>query len=277
MLASSVLTFASAARSGQHDGIQRMSERQSIGAKAGSLVAGFAPREILKPRAQIEAQIGSAITLGSLPVGTRLPSEAELANQFGVSRNTVREALRSLETRGLIVKKTGAQGGSFVRCISEESLSEELGRLMQRLLSLGRIAYEELAEVRLHLECPAIRLASQNRTEAQLAQMWSLVNEGDVQPANSTARTNLHGLIAEASGNALLATFILALHRQGQDLLYLPINPTMVRTNHKQHVGMVKAIERCDANAAEKALLKHLSYLKASVPAPPESPECPLT
>jgi len=233
---------------------------------------GFSPREILKPRAQIEAQIGNAITLGRLAVGARLPSEAELASQFGVSRNTVREALRSLETRGLITKKPGAQGGSFVRSISEESLSEELGLLMQRMLTLGRIGYDELAEVRMHLECPAIRLAARNRTDEQLARMWAIVEGEERQPAKAAkaATTNLHGLIAEASGNALFAAFILALHRQGKELIYFPISPALAKANHKQHVEMVKAIERRDAVAAEKALIKHLRYVQASAnTAPP--------
>lgn len=230
----------------------------------GSAPASLRFGEVQKPKQQIESQIGDAITLGSLSAGTRLPSEAELAQQFGVSRHTVRDALRSLEARGLILKKPGAQGGSFVRSISEESLSEELGRVMQRMLSLGRIAYDELAEVRLHLEVPAIRLAAQNRTDEQLAQMWALVQEDETEPVDSSTRTNLHGLIAEASGNALLATFILALHHQAKDLLHLPLSEQVAHGSHRQHVDMVKAIEKQDPKAAEKALLKHLGYLKAS-------------
>lgn len=150
----------------------------------------------------------NAITLGHLGAGSRLPTEAQLAEEFGVSRNTVREALRPLEAQGLIIKKAGAQRGSFVRSVSAESLSEELRRLMQQLLSLGRISHDEIAEVCRHLEGPAIRLAAQNRTEIQLAQMWAIVR-GENQRSLDGATYSLHGMIAEASGNALFSALSL--------------------------------------------------------------------
>ena len=74
----------------------------------------FKARQVTRPRAQVEAQIKEAILLGQFAPGDKLPPETELAEQFGVSRITVRDALRVLEARGLVRVKVGAMGGAFV-------------------------------------------------------------------------------------------------------------------------------------------------------------------
>jgi len=74
----------------------------------------FRPNAVQRPREQIESQIRQAILSGSLEHGERLPSESALAEQFNVSRPTVREALSALKESGLITKSAGARGGSFV-------------------------------------------------------------------------------------------------------------------------------------------------------------------
>src|ERR1700689_745140 len=87
-----------------------------------ALGAAFAPIPVLRPREQVEEQIRAAILSGLLDVGSKLPSEAVLANQFSVSRTTVREALRSLATKSLIEKIPGPAGGTFVRKVDHWSL-----------------------------------------------------------------------------------------------------------------------------------------------------------
>ncbi|MCA3749647.1 MAG: winged helix-turn-helix transcriptional regulator, partial [Rubrobacter sp.] len=75
----------------------------------------FKPAPVRRAREQVESQLREAILSGTFRSGDRLPSELELAKSFGVSRTTVREALGSLASAGLISKVPGASGGSFVR------------------------------------------------------------------------------------------------------------------------------------------------------------------
>ena len=130
-----------------------------------ALDASFAPIPVLRPREQVEEQLKGAILSGQLEVGSRLPSETVLAAEFSVSRTTVREALRSLATKGLIEKTPGAGGGSFVRNVDHWSLGRVVHEGMQNLLQLGTIQETEASDVRYMLEVPAARLAAQNRTE----------------------------------------------------------------------------------------------------------------
>src|SRR5437899_4764212 len=95
----------------------------------------FTPVRQSRASGEIVSQIERAIFAGELHAGDRLQSERELAEQFGVSRITVRDALRVLEARGLIRVKVGATGGAFV-ARSEEHTSElqSLRHLVCRLL-----------------------------------------------------------------------------------------------------------------------------------------------
>ena len=83
----------------------------------------FQAQQVLRPRAQVESQIREAILRGDFSQGDKLPPETELAQQFGVSRPTVREALGSLVAAGLIRKIPGVAGGSFVNSVTPDSLS----------------------------------------------------------------------------------------------------------------------------------------------------------
>ena len=110
------------------------------------------------PRAfeAIAALIPSELAAGHLGVGSRLPSERALAEQFGVSRNTLHEALRSLEHAGLVQLHTGAQGGAFIAQRSGQAIATGL----QDLFSLGAIQPAQLTEARIWLEAVVVREAS---------------------------------------------------------------------------------------------------------------------
>jgi DNA-binding FadR family transcriptional regulator len=223
-------------------------------------------REVLRPRQQVEEQIRGAILSGQVASGSRLPSEAELARQFHVSRNTVREALQALATQSLISKLRGAGGGSFVRSVDHESLGRVLSDSMQSLLSLGRIEFEEVALVRQHLEVPAARLAAANCTDAHLAHLARIVGrqksvsvEG---PSVPRLDAEFHTTIANSSGNLVLASFVTALHRQTEPVRYLDLSPEVGHATVRQHQTIVRAIEDRDADAAERAMIEHLTYLR---------------
>jgi GntR family transcriptional regulator, transcriptional repressor for pyruvate dehydrogenase complex len=113
---------------------------------------------------EIADQIRAELSSGRLKVGSKLPAERMLAEQFGVSRNTLREALRSLEHAGLIRLQKGATGGAF---ISERSGETVMTGLMD-MYRLGAIHPAQLTEARIWLESIVVREACKRATAADL-------------------------------------------------------------------------------------------------------------
>ena len=185
----------------------------------------FAPKPVQRPRQQVEDQLRQAILSGALGIGKKLPPEAALAIEFGVSRTTVREALRSLASDGLIEKIPGAGGGSFVRSVDHHSLGAELSEDIENLLRLGSIEYGEVATVRRMLEVPAAREAALRRSEEDLAELDDILAEGktlDVgDPRVMELDMRFHGVIAHASRNRVLAAFVFALHEVTEPVNHL--------------------------------------------------------
>jgi GntR family transcriptional regulator, transcriptional repressor for pyruvate dehydrogenase complex len=229
----------------------------------------------LRPRALVERGIRTSILAGDLAPGDRLPSEFELATAYGVSRTTVREALRALTALSLIRKVPGAGGGSFVQPVDIGSFGRSLSQSIHRLAQLGGAPFEEMSLMRQFLEIPAVRLAAVNRSDAELATLQSLVDEEKRisvdDPRVSEADAEFHGTIAAASGNRLLASFVQALHLDTEPVHYLRLSPQVGRTTVGQHQRIVRAISDRDVDEAERAMTGHLSYLRAQYSARIES------
>src|SRR5262245_45558789 len=94
---------------------------------------------------------------GTLPIGHRLPSESELCDVFGVSRTTLREALRILSTERLITTKRGVNGGSIISPLEPETLASLLQTSIGHLAASENCNVQELLEARELLEVPAAR------------------------------------------------------------------------------------------------------------------------
>jgi GntR family transcriptional regulator, transcriptional repressor for pyruvate dehydrogenase complex len=224
----------------------------------------FVPVPVRRPREQVEHQLRDAILSGNLSVGTRLPAEAELASEFLVSRTTVREALRSLVTAGLIDKVPGSRGGTFVRSIDHLSLADSLHETIQSLVKLGTIDITDAVQVHRLLEIPAVRLAAENRSDADLAVMDEIIGALSAttldDPSIPELDLKLHYQIGLASGNCVLAAFIKALHRVGEPVRRLRLTPEVARESHRQHRALVEAIRQSDPGAAAEILSHHMTY-----------------
>ncbi|MFH1059567.1 MAG: FadR/GntR family transcriptional regulator [Pseudomonadota bacterium] len=137
--------------------------------------------------------------------GMRLPSERELAERFGVSRVVVREAVRTLESDGLLKVKKGASGGTFV-C---RDLGKPLATSISNLLQGGSINLTHLFELRLMLEPPATAQAALRATPAQLAVLEQILADSRAafDDENLLRRLNLdfHRHLARMADNPLLA------------------------------------------------------------------------
>src|SRR5207237_10424614 len=115
----------------------------------------FAPVAVARASSAIAEQIRTAILSGRLKAGDRLSPERELAEQFGVSRVTVRDALRSLEAMGLIAVKVGARGGAFVTAPT----GAVVGHAMSDMMMMSAVTPEDVREARLIVERGTVALS----------------------------------------------------------------------------------------------------------------------
>lgn len=170
-----------------------------------SVNPSFEPAVPVHAYERIVEQIERAIISGEIPVGTKLPSERELMQQFDVSRPTIREALRILQSMGLLEPRPGTRGGPVVLAPGPDTLE----RSFRTMLGTDTLELAHLLEYRVMLESASCRLAALRHTPEQLAQMRLLVAQMAEQAANNNpdfANTDLrfHQTIWEASGNRIL-------------------------------------------------------------------------
>jgi DNA-binding FadR family transcriptional regulator len=227
----------------------------------------FEAKPVFRLRQQVERQLRAAIVSKTIAEGERLPSEAELSEQFGVSRPTVREALRSLAAAGLIEKTPGAKGGSFVRKLDAATFSGMLSESVELFVDLGNAGQSEVAALRDILEIPATRLAASHRHDDDLSDLQLIL---DAQkhatfddPQVPELDIDFHSSVAAASGNQVLRVFVSALHRVAQPVRHMTLTREIGRATVLQHQAIVCAIEKQDEAEAEHAIREHLDYLKS--------------
>ena len=127
-------------------------------------IVRFAPIHTRRAFEEICQRIREQLAAGVLKPGDKLPAERDLAQQLGVGRNALREALRSLEIAGIVRLQKGVKGGAFIR----EGDSGRMNQVVADMLSLGSISVEELTEARVHIQDLVVRLASTRATRADL-------------------------------------------------------------------------------------------------------------
>jgi GntR family transcriptional regulator, transcriptional repressor for pyruvate dehydrogenase complex len=225
--------------------------------------AVFAPIRPTRASSDVIAQIRRAILSGQYRPGDRLPTEREMAQQFGVSRVTVRDALRALEANGLVRVKVGGQGGPYVSEPDIALLSASIGTHLQ----FRGTTFEELAEARQALETTAAQLAAQRATEEDLAALEAAIH-GPIQPPDGdTAASSLDfhtALVIAAHNQALLAMFraTRALIQQAFDTLHAQ-QPDMADAARKTHGELYTAIAARDAERAGSLMRSHLEEFAA--------------
>jgi DNA-binding FadR family transcriptional regulator len=209
------------------------------------------------------AQIRRAILSGQYRPGDRLPTEREVAQQFAVSRVTVRDALRALEANGLVRVKVGGQGGPYVAEPDISLLSDSIGTHLQ----LRGTSFHDLAEARLALETTAARLAALRATEDDLAALQAAIAQGHPSLRSSTAERSIDfhtALVAASHNQALLAMFSAtrALIQAAFDMLHAQ-QPDMAESARVTHTRLYEAIARQDADAAAEIMREHLEGFAA--------------
>ena len=209
------------------------------------------------------------ITSGRLRPGQRLPTEPELCVRSGVSRSTVREALRLLASQHLIVTTRGVTGGSYVAKPDAATLAESLSRGVNLMVSATPVGVCELMEVRDILEVPAAGLAARRRTDADLAALAKALFDPvrDDTPTKVAAQRVFHESLVAATGNPvheLLARPLYAVANATEIADRAPLR--LWRSIDADHRAILRAVTARDAVAAERAARIHLANLRASWP-----------
>ncbi|MDO4549321.1 MAG: GntR family transcriptional regulator, partial [Clostridia bacterium] len=157
------------------------------------------------------------LILADYTSGERLPSEQALAEQTGVSRTIIREAMKLLKERGLIDSKTGS--GAFVTKPEAQNISN----VMARIIQIEKIDPDSIYEIREVLECAAVRLAVRRATEEDISEMTKTLDALRDRGLDAQTRRNLdfhfHYLIARASRNPLLAILVESMSNVFKDVI----------------------------------------------------------
>lgn len=220
----------------------------------------FRPVSVDRVSQVIVDQIKLLMREGKLTNGDRLPSERELCQRFGVSRVTVREALRVLEANGLIGIRVGARGGAFVASPTKERLSEGLADLM----TLSALTPGDVTEARTVIELGILPFVVERATEADIADLRRMVDEGydaldrDVYTMEMSAA--FHVGVATSAHNPAIESLVQSFHgpmlrslRQARN-----VAPAMGRKGTDEHAALADAIERRDIEAATEVMTIHL-------------------
>ncbi|MBC7178904.1 MAG: FadR family transcriptional regulator, partial [Roseovarius sp.] len=159
--------------------------------------------------AQIAEAIRDAIVSGQLIVDERLPSEAELADHFAVSRPTVREALKRLAAQSLIRTQRGAFGGAFVNRLSYPEAYGQQITTATLLLSMNAISFDVACEARYALERACTPLAALRRTPDTLATMRAEIHRqgqpGLTDESFCASDVAFHRALVDSAGNPVLS------------------------------------------------------------------------
>ena len=208
----------------------------------------------------IVKQIKHLLTIGDLKPGNKLPAERQMAEQFRVGRSHVREALKRMESYGII--KTLPQSGSVIAGL-ETSVLEGL---ITDILKLDNCDFYSLVETRLILETNSVRLCALRRTDADIEDLEKTAEKYNKKIAEGLSAVEedlaFHRAIATGSKNQVLKSLLLTII---PDIIshytkHKMCSTTVVRNKAMmEHMDIIDAIKRKDAAEAELILREHLS------------------
>lgn len=231
---------------------------------------GLRPARHVRLFEQAVDQIKEQIMEGELQPGDKLPSETALSSELNVSRSSIREALRALESQGIIEVRSGA--GAYV---TQQPFSFNSVREAMVWLSRHRDLLLPILQVRLALEVLAVGMAAANANPDVYAELTSLVdaqaqlfdaadpnadilNEGDLRRL-AELDVQFHQVIAAASGNPvaheLISTIVASFSQSNKAIIYAGKGAQRTIADHR---AIVAAISVKDAPAAEQAMRTHL-------------------
>jgi GntR family transcriptional repressor for pyruvate dehydrogenase complex len=222
----------------------------------------LAPVKMASTSQAFAAQLRRAILEGDISVGDALPTERSLAEQTGIGRSSVREALRTLEAEGLISTRAGRGGGAVVRQPDMKSMAHSIDVFVR-----GRnVLYATVLEARQLIEPGAAYLAAMHRTDHDMEELWVIhqqlvdAHEADDIGAFVEGYLALHIALTQASHNELITGFMLGL----TSVLRAAIDdeelhtPELRRETLQVHNRVLEAVVQQDCPAASRRMARHL-------------------
>lgn len=211
---------------------------------------------------QVAEQIREAIMAGEFSPGDELPTERELGETFGVSRASVREALRSLRAEGLVLS-TGAPARSVVTDAVDEPAREALANLLR----LRGVALGDLVDLRCLLEVAAVEAAAEKPTRKHLTEARKALeamqqSDPDIESFDA-ADVRFHTALVRASGNEAMHLVMLALRQPVEQHLLEALQDeadpgeTLARLT-AEHAAILEAVEAGDGDRAAKLTGRHI-------------------
>jgi len=236
---------------------------------------GGGARQASKPRrsrpVRVADEIKQWVVERDLKNGDKLPNESEMIAQFGVSKGTVREALRILEAQGLIITKTGPGGGSIVGEVS----AERARSLLANYFYFQDLSVADIYQMRKVLEPELVASLAGQLGEPQIDELQALA-ERYPEPASSAeeekqqhiASLEFHARLADFASNPLLGFVIGFMARILTDLtvfrgLYDPPNADLWRKGREHQLQLVDALRKGDANKARDIMTSHMKVAEA--------------
>ena len=204
--------------------------------------------------AQIASAIRDSIVEGRLIVDERLPSEAELAEHFDVSRPTVREALKRLAAQSLIRTQRGATGGAFVNRISFEAAQAQQITTSTLLLSMNAVSFETACEARFTMERACAHLSASRRTPDHLAAMRAEIHRqaqpGLTDEAFCASDVTFHRALVDGAANPVVSYQLAGAVEAMQPLMNMITFSQRDRARIiTLHVAIADALEAQDGDA----------------------------
>ena len=225
--------------------------------------------KVAKISDQIVSQIEAMIVDGRFEAGQKLPAERELAQQFSVSRQSLREAIQKLEAKGLLERRHG--GGTFVT----DSVNESVTTPLFELLAKHPESQFDLLEFRHALEGISSFYAALRGTDADLDRIESSINsimDSQTRAIDEQVQSlvNFYLRIAEASHNVVLLHVVqgmreLLAENIKQNLEVLANNPSVVEQLNQHRLQIAKAIINGQPEQARDACHQHLSYIEQAL------------
>lgn len=202
------------------------------------------------------------IHLGEVGPGDRLPAERELAEQLGVARISLREAIKTLQNDGYVQVRRGARGGTYVT-----ELDEPVARWRARMRTESG-EFDDIVDFRIGLETESARLAASRRNRTDLVALRAAISElerADGRAAFRLADSQFHAALAHASGNARLQNAIESARAElfGTPDLLTYTNP--IAESVRDHQAIYQAVRDRSPEAAAAAMREHIENARTQL------------
>jgi GntR family transcriptional regulator, transcriptional repressor for pyruvate dehydrogenase complex len=215
----------------------------------------------------VALEIRRSLERRGLQPGDRIGTEQVLADEFGVSRPTLREALRLLASSHLIRVGRGRSGGIFVANTPREGMPRNVSESISTMLATDSVSMEQLLDARIFLEVPLAGLAARHADATTDERLQAALDDQSGHPPGSepfnSADARFHQTLAEAAGNELLLAFTGWTLEVLQPTLVVEISDHVDAAQiMAQHGAILAGVRARDPAAAEAAMRAHLEYLR---------------